>query len=844
VTSPVEWFEAEVLPRLSAETVFSRVSFKRSGRKLVGLCPLHSEKTPSFNVDPDALSWHCFGCGRGGGGPVKYLQELSGLTGMDAMKELARLAGVDEFQGRPPSEDELRKERTRDVFSVFFEVVREALAGGPPLASSRRTDHAGAKAQDYLLGRGFGEEDFGGFGFYPENVQDVLKPMEKAGYTAEELEASGLFVRREGCLHARDGRWAGRLVIPWRDHRGRLASFVARDLTEATDAGSKYLNLKGTKKDELGALGLDVALRSGGKEGLVLVEGPMDALLLQARVFGNVAALGGTATSPGTFEALARLGVRSVTLALDNDEAGRTGTRQAVENVHKGSNVPVVYVVDPVELGDAKDPDELVRKLGVDAFREVVTKAVHAYHYKAHDLIRRHKPGADWTDKGQDAAVDEALEFDARLPAEKAEELARHFWPIVEEATGADEDALFVRRDAARAKKAREAERQAYVALVKKTESMLAAPRVEIHEVRGFLQSEVDRLRVKDRGLRAEPVLSVAEELEAHEAYLEKFRGAEFMGLPQWTLPTLDRATRGLRGLMLLAAAPNVGKTALALQFGVDVVRKNQDACFLFVSLEMTRGDSLTRMKSRLAGLDWATVVFGSSRDRGRGRDTHFSAEELEQLRDAENELETIGPRIRILDEKNCPAPTLETVLFHVRDLKARTGTSKAFVVVDYLQVWPVPEEDSRRLRTDIDADKWRIGAMKTLRDETGDAIFVISEARKPAGTSGDSWGGALADVMGSARGTYTPDMVFLLRPFGAPDFDVWHRTKKGDQAGVDRLREDLKKRGLAYNILKVAKGRDGVLREDLKLTFHYKRSAFEEGVDEAEWKTLEGEEK
>ena len=135
-----------------------------------------------------------------------------------------------------------------------------------------------------------------------------------------------------------------------------------------------------------------------------------------------------------------------------------------------------------------------------------------------------------------------------------------------------------------------------------------------------------------ERRSHAEPVRSVADELDEHEARLERFRGREFIGLPQRTLPKLDAMTLGQRDLVLLAAGPNTGKTTLGVQLGLDVVLHNPDAAFLFISLEMSRHDMLTRIKCRLSGLDWKTLVFGSATygiERDGAPFTHAGAEQL-----------------------------------------------------------------------------------------------------------------------------------------------------------------------------------------------------------------------
>ena len=201
----------------------------------------------------------------------------------------------------------------------------------------------------------------------------------------------------------------GRLVIPWRDRWGHLGTFAARDLTgQALDKGRQYLYLSTVKgwgrgKADLVAFGLDVALHSKA-DPLVLVEGLLDVVNLQAHGYAPVLAIGGSGKEMTTerWEALAALGVSSVTLALDLDESGIEGTFKAVENVRKGAkganvrNVPVLDVLDPVHLGDCKDPDELVRKHGVDAFRALLEKREPAGPLLGPLLPRRrdaHEPG-------------------------------------------------------------------------------------------------------------------------------------------------------------------------------------------------------------------------------------------------------------------------------------------------------------------------------------------------------------------------------------------------------------------------------------------------------------------
>lgn len=312
---------------------------------------------------------------------------------------------------------------------------------------------------------------------------------------------------------------------------------------------------------------------------------------------------------------------------------------------------------------------------------------------------------------------------------------------------------------------------------------------------------------------------SLDEELDAFEQqYLARFRGREHIGLPQRTIPLLDDKSLGLRGFMLLAAPPSVGKTALGLQLGVDVVRANEDACFVFVSLEMSKHAMMARVVSRFSRLDWSILHFGSTRRPAAAGEALFSREELGQISEAKDVIRMFGSRMLFLESKDFSAGvSASEILRHVRALQERTGTSRAFVLVDYLQVLPAPPDK----RSEIEEDRWRIGEMLRLRDCLGgdnNALMVISEARKSRG--GEDWGASLSDVMGTARATYSPDAVMLLQPASAEDLGCKNEDdakKKRDGEGISRLS------------LHIRKGRDGWSRGVIGLDFHFFTSEFKD---------------
>ena len=316
------------------------------------------------------------------------------------------------------------------------------------------------------------------------------------------------------------------------------------------------------------------------------------------------------------------------------------------------------------------------------------------------------------------------------------------------------------------------------------------------------------------------PIQSLADD-DGYSEFLTRFAGREHIGIPQRTLPKLDALTMGLRGLILLAGAPNCGKTAFSLQLALDTVRENDDTAFLFLSLEMNRHAMRARIESRLSGIPWRDLV----------RKTYDEAAGT-RLDQARCDIRSFGERVRILDSQNFKNCSLETVVDQINDLKQLPGIERVTVLVDYLQVWPVQDDKARTLRTDVDSDKWRIAQMLELRDaNNGDPVIVISEARKPSSKSG-GWASDMGDVMGAARTTYSPDMIILLRDW--PDDALIKRAGKDcDRANVETtakaIRRQQAEQGYALSRLSIVKGRDGTQRGNVDMKFHFETNNFQE---------------
>ncbi len=315
-------------------------------------------------------------------------------------------------------------------------------------------------------------------------------------------------------------------------------------------------------------------------------------------------------------------------------------------------------------------------------------------------------------------------------------------------------------------------------------------------------------------------LIGMEERLRGARAFIAKYRHQNYLGLCQKTLPILDEKLLGLRKLILIAAAPNVGKTAFATQLGIDVLRNEPSACFVMFSLEMSAEEIFRRILCYLSGISYRDLLFEKSSD--------------EAMVLAEKELFELGHRLQIIDSSFSPFLNAASAIQTIEEVKHVTGCSRAIVVIDYLQVWPVTERIA--VPTELEVDKWRIGQMKQIRDALADdPVIVISEARKPSGSHSHKWGSDLSDIMGSARGAYTPDAAILYTSIDGKDlYTRWVANKLPEPSGDgveekgEKIKEHLASQGIGLYRLEIAKGRDGMERGVFYVEFHFKKSTFQ----------------
>ena len=359
----------EVKSRLDiVETVGSYVpNLKRSGRTWKANCPFHSERTPSFIVDPGRNSWHCFGACSTGGDVIEFVRRFEGLEFREALRRCADRAGV---ELRPPTRAE-RQEREQheqllsanEAAAVFFQAALDSAEGASALAYAEgRGLDAGAR-RDWQLG------------YAPDSWNALTDHLAARGFGPDVLIAAGLAIQGDRGPY---DRFRGRLIFPTRDERGRLTGFGGRALLE--DQEPKYLNTPQTPLfDKSGTLyGLD---RSGPEarraEQLIIVEGYMDVIGCWQSGMRNVAASMGTAISERQMQLVKRF-TPNVVLALDADNAGSEATLRAIGVAAGAADHDTVATINwrglvsyqdvlradirIAALPEGEDPDSLARK--------------------------------------------------------------------------------------------------------------------------------------------------------------------------------------------------------------------------------------------------------------------------------------------------------------------------------------------------------------------------------------------------------------------------------------------------------------------------------------------------
>lgn len=385
------------------DLVSSYVNLRRSGRNLVGLCPFHHEKTPSFNVYPDNGSFYCFGCGTGGD-VITFVRKIENLDYIESVRFLAQRAGL-----QVPEEqvdDSMSRLRTR-----ILEINRESARFFHRVLLSE----TGKPGLDYLVRRGLSMATIRhfGLGFSPPGRFALSDHLKKMGYTDQELiQANVAFQSRSGRIM---DRFHSRVMFPIIDLRGNVVAFGGRILT---DEKPKYINTSDTPvyHKSSGLFAMNFAKNNGGQQ-LILAEGYMDVISLHQAGFTNAMASLGTSLTVEQARLMARY-AKEVVVCYDSDSAGQKAASRAIPMLRDAG-----LLVKVLTIPGNKDPDEYIRSHGDEGkayFKRLLDECGNDVEYR---LARLRDSCNVETAEGRVAYLTEAAKLLATLDSQIEQEV-------------------------------------------------------------------------------------------------------------------------------------------------------------------------------------------------------------------------------------------------------------------------------------------------------------------------------------------------------------------------------------------------------------------------------------
>lgn len=345
------------------DTVSKYVSLKRLGDNYKGLCPFHSEKTPSFTVSEEKQIFHCFGCGEGGD-IITFLMKHENLEFIEALKVLADNANITLKKRNVNAEVDKAK-------NLLYEINREAGI------YFYRNLFKNRPAYEYLINRGIDKDTVKtfGMGYASDGWNNLIDYLKEKKYSEKDMESAGLITH-----HKKSGRYfdkfRDRIMFPIFDLRGRIIGFGGRSIDNANQP--KYLNSPETPVFSKGnnLYALNVVRKQKRSDDIVLVEGYMDVISLYKYGITNSVASLGTALTPNQVQLL-KNNSKEIYICYDSDNAGMNATNKAIETMRK-MNVKPKIIVLPENL----DPDDFMRLHGLDEFNKLIENSLTSIDFK------------------------------------------------------------------------------------------------------------------------------------------------------------------------------------------------------------------------------------------------------------------------------------------------------------------------------------------------------------------------------------------------------------------------------------------------------------------------------
>lgn len=353
------------------EIIGEYIPIKKTGKNYTGLCPFHSEKKPSFTVSPTKQLYHCFGCGASGN-VITFVMKYETISFIEAVEMLAKKCGVKLGKKLAEGEDKIRQEllNANDFACKFFK--------------KNLIQESGKRAISYLKKRGINPDtiDKFGIGYAPDGWDNLLLAAQKEGISKDILHSCGLVVENEkGGFY---DSFRNRIIFTFHNSIGKKIGFAGRILG---DEMPKYLNISETPlyKKRYFLYGL-----YQGKEEIrkmdtcLVVEGYTDLLALYQFGFKNTVAISGTSLTDEQAK-LIRKYTRNIYISFDADKPGKEATLRGISIFIKNGLIPYIMT-----LKKGKDPDEIVRKEGKEAFQKLITKAEHFIDFKLMFLLSKY----------------------------------------------------------------------------------------------------------------------------------------------------------------------------------------------------------------------------------------------------------------------------------------------------------------------------------------------------------------------------------------------------------------------------------------------------------------------
>lgn len=812
-----DFFWRDVFPRLDLARVFESLQPKLSqtGKYYHVQCPrCKKHEAYAFTDKGNIVCNRANNCGGTICGDVLEFRNGGPVAGEAMVSTITALAGL---AGVAIPEREWTEEE-----KAAWIAGRKQTNAQRVFADSTRQNDCG---RSYLAKRGIRDDIAISFEIgYIADVRTLDIPFDTLvemgfGYTSSEGET------RLNTL------WNNRVYGPIREPGGQIVGYWGRSVDEHCDPKHKIIYTS----SEI-SKGLAFGLYKLKSDYVCIVEGIFDALRLRSCGIPAVATLGTfNRLNADRWGQLSKAGVIRAILFTDADKAGIGGLSSAIQSYCVSQEAPEVYVIDPdLYKRFGKDPDEIASRIGESRLKQLLNRHERAWSYRARDMARDTDLAVP---ANLDLYVERCVDVIHRATKAKREAVSLYFVPRVCDIAGCDQSALF------------EAQRR----LDDKALAGRIAELAQAHEFTAISDAIISR-DADAAGSKTQPIITVAEYIPQLDNWLAGFAGRKHIGLVQRSLPTLDDLLSGFRGITLLAAKTNVGKTMFLIQTIASLLVANPDVCFVFVSIDMPKETIASRFIAHFGAINWEDMAMGSNRKYNEL--APFSDDDIRRRNYGRECLLALGQRLLILDQSNAPNITAERILIETNRLQEKTGCARSGIAIDMLPLLSVPDDIAMRYRSPIDREQWQMERCVWLRDKrNGDVVFAVDETRKGEGRSGSKLNLSppvtVDDVMGSSRKSYAADAILVYNQLNDADLysyfvlpedmsGIATRAEsidfgKGDDTielrrNIRRMHVLMDDRGWNYGTLTVAKVRDAGRRDVIELTNWFKQSRFEEG--------------